>query len=142
MKPVVPDVLGELAALILRNAHPDVSPSDRASALGLTAALLGLAAESWDGRVQHLVQENRAVWALLSEGSSLLGTAGPGHPANETDLRISGLELENARLRQALIDLQARLEITGGADARALNAQIWAELTQSTQRRLTASSPV
>ena len=66
MTPTVPAVLAEIAGLAVRNAMPDVHPADRASSLGLSAALLGMAAEVWDGMAARLVEENRAVRTLLS----------------------------------------------------------------------------
>ena len=126
MKPEVPQVLAEMAQLLVRNADPAVHPADRASALGLTAALLGFAAQSWDGMAHNLVQENKAIRALLGETGA------------DEDLRLSALSAENARLRQALIALHAEVE---GKDA-AKEAAIWAELVASTERRMVMGSPV
>lgn len=125
MKPEVPAVLAEMAGLLVRNADPGVHPADRASALGLTAALLGFAAQAWDGAAHNLVQENRAIRDLL------------GLPGVDEDLRLSALSAENARLRQALIDSHAEAE---GKDP-ALEAAIWAELVASTERRMVMGSP-
>lgn len=126
MKPDVPAVLVEMAGLVARNAAPDIPPAERAGALGLTAALLGLAAEAWDGAAHNLVQENRAIRALL------------GLQGDDQDLRISILSAENARLRAALIARHAEVE---GRDPQA-EAEIWAELVASTERRRTAGAPV
>ena len=116
MNPPVPAVLAELAGLSVRNAMPDVHPADRASSLGLSAALLGVAAEVWDGMAARLVAENRAI-----------------RP------RLSALKAGNDTLRAALIELQAQAEAKGATD---LQAAIWAELVASTERRKLASSPV
>lgn len=126
MKPDVPHVLGEMAQLLVRNADPAVHPADRASALGLTAALLGFAAQAWDGAAHNLVQENRAIRLLL------------GETGTDEDLRLTVLSAENARLRQALIELHAQVE---GKDP-AKEAAIWAELIASTERRAVAGAPV
>lgn len=126
MKPEVPHVLGEMAQLLVRNADPSVHPADRASALGLTAALLGFAAQSWDGMAHNLVQENKAIRKLL------------GLQGVDEDLRLSALSAENARLRAALIARHAEVE---GKDP-AMEAAIWAELVASTDRRMVAGSPV
>jgi hypothetical protein len=126
MKPDVPAVLVEMAGLVARNAMPDVPPAERAGALGLTAALMGLAAEAWDGAAHNLVQENRAIRALL------------GLQGADEDLRISALSAENARLRAALIARHVEVE---GKDPQA-EAAIWAELVASTERRRTAGAPV
>ncbi len=126
MKPDVPAVLVELAGLLVRNAMPDVPPAERAGALGLSAALLGFAAEAWDGAAHNLVQENRAIRTLL------------GLQGDDQDLRISVLSAENARLRAALIARHAEVE---GEDPQA-EAAIWAELVASTERRRVAGAPV
>ncbi len=126
MKPDVPAVLAETAALMVRNAAPDVPPAERAGALGLSAALLGFAAQAWDGAAHNLVQENRAIRALLDETGS------------DEDLRLSALSAENDRLRVALIALHIEVE---GKDP-AKEAAIWAELVASTERRMVAGSPV
>lgn len=126
MKPEVPTVLAEMAQLLVRNADPGVPPAERAGALGLTAALLGFAAQAWDGAAHNLVDENRAI-------RKLLGLAGA-----DDDLRLSALSAENARLRAALIARHAEVE---GEDP-AMEAAIWAELVASTERRMVAGSPV
>ena len=126
MKPDVPSVLVEMAQLLVRNADPSVPPAERAGALGLSAALLGFAAQSWDGAAHNLVQENRAIRKLL------------GLQGSDDDLRISALSAENGGLRQALIVRHAEVE---GQDL-AMEAAIWAELVASTERRIVAGSPV
>ncbi len=126
MKPEVPHVLGEMAQLLVRNADPSVPPAERAGALSLTAALLGFAAQAWDGMAHNLVQENRAIRKLL------------GLDGADEDLRLSVLSAENGRLRQALIEKHAEVE---GQDP-AMDAAIWAELVASTERRMVAGSPV
>ena len=120
MTPEVPAVLMQLAAVVGRNAMPGVPEAERASELGLTAMLLGLAAEVWDGAAQHLVEENRALRKLLAESGS------------HEDLRLTRLKAENDRLRARLIDAQITAEAAG--DAARLDA-IWAELVASTERR-------
>ena len=126
MKPDVPAVLVEMAGLVARNAVPDIPPAERAGALGLTAALLGFAAQAWDGAAHNLVQENRAIRKLL------------GLQGSDEDLRISALSAENGKLRAALIAKHAEVE---GKDP-AMETAIWAELVASTERRTVAGSPV
>ncbi len=127
MNPPVPPVLAELAALMIRNAAPDAPPAERASNLGLTAALLGLAAEVWDRQAAILVDENRAIRALLAE------------TGEDADLRISALQAENSRLRAALIEAHAAAEAAGDT---ARQDAIWAELVASTERRKLSTAPV
>lgn len=127
MNPPVPAVLAELAGLMIRSAMPGVAEAERASDLGLSAALLGLAAEMWDRQAQILVDENRAVRALL------------GETGEDADLRLSALHAENDRLRAALIEAHAAAEAAGDA---AREAAIWVELVASTERRRLSTAPV
>lgn len=120
MTPDVPAVLMQLAAVAARNAAPNVPDAERASDLGLLALLLPIAAEVWDSAAQQLVEENRALRALL-------GVAGA-----DEDLRLSRLKAENDGLRQRLIEAHVAAE---QADDRARQDAIWAELKASTERR-------
>ena len=138
MTPAVPAVLAEIAGLALRNAMPDVHPADRASSLGLSAALLGMAAEVWDGTAARLVEENRAVRALLARAGEVGLDFTELAAGDDADLRISSLQAANDALRAALIALQTAAE----AKSPALDADIWIELVASTERRKLAASPV
>ena len=140
MKPDIPAVLAELAGLVARNAAPDLDPAERAGALGLSAALLGMAAEAWDGAAQRLVEENRALRALLSDAGDRAGLDAALAGTEVDDLRISVLSAANARLRAGLIALQAAVEAEDSPEARALESRIWQELRLSTERRRMSSA--
>jgi hypothetical protein len=127
MTPSVPSVLYELSQLLIRNAVPGVPDAERTNALTLSAMLLTIAAEVWDGAADTLVRENRTLAELLEE------------VAAEDDLRLSALRTENARLRSLLIAVQIAAEQAG--DVARQNA-IWAELRASTERRLLSVSLV
>jgi len=127
MTPQVPAVLGELAALLMRNAEPGVPAAERTGALTLSAMVLTVAAEVWDGAADKLVKENRALAALLDAAAA------------EADLRLSALRAENARLRARLIVAQIAAEAAGDA---ARQDAIWAELVASTERRKLSMAPV
>ena len=127
MTPNVPSVLAELAAVALRSAAPDLPPAERASNLGLTAMLLQLAAEVWDGAAARLVEENRELRALL------------GVEGADEDLRISALKAGNDGLRAKLIAAQVEAEQAGDV---ARQEAIWAELVASTERRKISTSLV
>jgi hypothetical protein len=127
MNPPAPAVLAELAGLLARNAMPGVPEAERASDLGLSAMLLGIAAEMWDRQAAILVDENRAIRALLDE----IG--------DDPDLRLAALKAENDRLRARLIEAHAAAEAAGDA---ARQAAIWAELVASTERRKISTAPV
>jgi hypothetical protein len=140
MIPTVPAVLADLAGLVARNAAPDVNPVDRASVLGLSSMLLGMAAEVWDGAAHKLVEENRALRRLLAQGP-LVGLDFEVNGQDE-DLRLSSLTAANAQLRAGLIELQTAAETHPSDIARALETAIWLELAASTERRKLAGSPV
>ena len=127
MNPQVPAVLGELSGLLMRSAMPGVPEAERASDLSLSAMLLVVAAEIWDRQAQVLVEENRAVRALLGEAG------------DDPDLRISVLQAENDRLRGRLIEAHAAAEAAGDE---ARQAAIWAELIAATERRKLSMAPV
>lgn len=127
MTPEIPDVLGELAALLIKNAAPGVPDAERASDLGLSAQLLLILAETWDRQAHILVEENRAIRDLIGETGA------------DADLRLSALQAQNNRLRAALIQAQAAAEASGD---HARQAAIWAELAASTERRRLSTSPV
>lgn len=126
MSPAIPDVLAEVAGLLLREAMSGAAPPDKAQDLALSAALVGMIVETFDGLVHRLVEENRAVRALL------------GETGEDTDLRVSALTAENRRLRGLLITRHAEAEAVGDT---ALAEAIWAELAASTERRRVSSAP-
>ena len=140
MKPDIPAVLAELAGLVARNAAPDLDPAERAGALTLSAALLGMAAEAWDGAAQRLVEENRALRALLADAGDRTGANAALVGTEGSDLTISALSAANARLRAGLIALHAAVEAEDSPEARALESRIWQELRLSTERRHMSSA--
>lgn len=127
MNPPVPPVLAELAGLMMKNAMPGVPEPERASDLGLSAMLLMVAGEIWDGQAHILVEENRAIRALLGEAGQ------------DIDFHLSALKSENDRLRAALIQAHAAAEAAGDT---ARQDAIWAELAASTERRKLSTAPV
>ena len=148
MKPDVAQVLADLAGRVARNAAPQIPAAQRAGELGLSAMLLGLAAEMWDGAAEILVQENAALRGLLATGARvsqdnarrrwLVELAG----SRDGSLRLSALQNANAELRVALIALHAELERRDDAEARSLEADIWRELVAGAERRRLAGSPI
>ena len=112
---------------MVRSAAPDRPEPERASDLGLSAQLLSVAAEIWDRQAHILVEENRAIRALL------------GETGTDDDLHLSALKAANDSLRAALIVAHAKAEAAG--DQPRL-AAIWAELKTSTERRRLSSAPV
>jgi hypothetical protein len=148
MKPDVAQVLADLAGRVARNAAPQIPAAQRAGELGLSAMLLGLAAEMWDGAAEILVQENAALRGLLAAGARvsqdnarrrwLVELAG----GRDGSLRLSALQSANAELRVALIALHAELERRDDAEAKALEAEVWRELVAGAERRRLSGSPI
>jgi hypothetical protein len=126
MTPSVPAVLAELAGLLARAAEPGMPEAERAPALRISAGILAMAIENWDGAAENLVVENRAIAGLL------------GDAAAETTFSLSALAAENARLRQALIAAHAAAEQTGD---QARQDAIWAELAAGVMRRTLTNCP-
>jgi len=146
--PKVPDVLAEMAGQMVRAADPAMPDAESASGLGLSALLLGLAAEMFDKAAHLLFTENRAVRALLGQGARTIPDAAfagrlraLSHGVDE-DLRVSALQAQNGVLRAALIELHIAAEGADGPAARALETAIWEELVDSSERRKLAGSPV
>jgi hypothetical protein len=140
-------VLADFAARFAGEIAPQVQPAYLASAIGMSAGILGMIAEDWDRAAARRVEENRAIRRLFQLAAGL--TLEPALAArlaalgqtNDDDLRLSALEAGNEALRAALIALHTAVEGMDGGPAKALNDAIWAELSASTLRRkMTAGS--
>ncbi len=129
MTPNPPELARELARRLRDEIVPELT-GFRAGNVGMTAAILDMLGEQWDGAAARLVEENDAVRALLDRGGA------PAARPRES-LRISALEAENAALRAALIDLHTAAEMRSDG---ALVDAIWAELARSVERRRIASA--
>lgn len=146
MKPEPPAVLGQLAAWLAMDLAPTVQPYQQ-SALGLAAALLGMTVEEADRAVSRRVEENAALRGLLARGADLVEARLSARlqalaEGVDESLLVSALEASNAALRAGLIELHAAVEALDGEAARALEADIWAELRASTERRVLSTAPV
>ncbi len=141
MNPAAPRVLQGVAVNLLSEVLPRIPTPFGQQLVGIAAMLDMMIAEEFDRAADRLVTENRAVRALLAEGSTILGEQCPPSVASAVksppapSLRIPDLQRENDLLRAALIDLHAAVEQTPGEAARAFEERIWAELIESTRRR-------
>ncbi len=148
MTPAVPQVLADLAARVARNAAPQIPAAERAGELGLSALLLGLAAEMWDGAAERLVLENRGFRGLLAKGAAVASTPALRQELErlsagvEESLRLSALQSANSSLRAGLIALQLDIEGREDPPAKALEAEVWRGLTEAAVRRRLSGSPV
>src|SRR5690606_4204289 len=133
-------------AWLTMDLAPTAQPYQQ-NALGLAAALIGMTIEEADRAVARRVEENAAIRALLDRGAGLVEarlSARLQALAEGVDgsLLVSELETSNAALRDGLIELHAAVEALDGEAARALEADIWAELRASTERRRLSTATV
>lgn len=148
MTPAVSQVLADLAGRVARNAASNIPAADRAGELGLSALLLGLAAEMWDGAAEILAQENADLRALLAAGAKVWGEDTRRRwldalsQGRDESLRLSALQSANGELKVALIALHAELERRDDPEARALESQVWRALVAASDRRRLSGSPV
>ncbi|MCC7267012.1 MAG: hypothetical protein IT546_06690 [Caulobacteraceae bacterium] len=139
-------MLGQLAAWLTRDLAPGVAAYQQ-SALGMSAGLIGMCIEEADRAVARRVEENAAIRGLLARGADLVEARLSARlqalaEGADASLLVSALEAVNAELRAALIDLHAAVEALDGEAARALEADIWAELRASTERRRLSAGTV
>ncbi len=141
MTPDTRSIITDLAGRMAMVFAPDLRSPYVAGSAGLTAAVLMMVAEEGDRTAHRLVEENRAIRAILTGA----GAAEP--PADlaarlrtlaagaDEDLHVSALQAANNALRSALTDLHAHVENRADEAAEALEAVIWSELVASTRRR-------
>lgn len=141
MRPDIPSVLADLAAKLRSDIAPELE-GFRAGTVSMSAAMLDMVAECWDGAVHNLVEENVALAAILNRGTALCGIPkeAPDAQLAQGDLRVSTLQSQNDRLRSDLIALQAELEQRDDEAAKALEDDVWAELRRSVERRRVGSA--
>ena len=147
MKPEVPKLLEVLAGKLLFDVAPYVSPSYRQSSVGVTAILLGMVREEWDRAASRRIEENSALRELFRNAApavtdtALRRRLEAAAISSEASLLISELERSNDALRALLIELHAHVEEQSSAQARAIEAAIWRELSASTERRKLGLAP-
>ncbi len=141
MKPEVTRALDVCAAHLLLEVAPHLAPSYRQASAMVTAIMLTSIREEIDRIAERRVVENRALRRLFADAAPVvapealrarLEEAGAGE---ETSYLISVLEAANVHLRALLIDLHAYSETLESDAARDIEAAIWRELAESTERR-------
>jgi hypothetical protein len=141
MTPDTRSIVTDVAARMGMQFAPDLKSPYLAGSAGLTAAVLMMVAEEGDRTAHRLVEENRAIRALLRDAASirpppdLAGRWAELAAGDDEDLRISALQAGNNALRKALTDLHAHLETRADGPAKTLEAAVWSELAASTNRR-------
>lgn len=113
---------------------------EQSSSAGLGMLVMQLSGQL-EVATEWLVEENATLREIFRNAASIVAEpdlrdeiAAAGHGFAE-GLRFSELRCANDMLRELLIELHAHVEGLEGADARALDAAIWAELDRSVQRR-------
>jgi len=141
MVPSVALVLNGLARTMLMDLLPQTTHPYSGQTLQLSAALSMMCAQEFDRAAARLAEENAALEALLADAAPQVGDAAlrgelqDAVTQRSASLLVSALHDRNRTLRGLLVRLQAHVETLDSPAARALDARIWAELVQSTERR-------
>ena len=133
MTPTVPIVLNGLARTLLMDLAPQVTVAYAGQTVQLAGVLTMMVAQEFERAAARLVEENAAVEAILADAGDDFASLAE---AREPSLLVSALQARNRDLRAALTRLHAQVDTVDTPEARALEARIWAELVESTRRRL------
>jgi hypothetical protein len=146
VKPEIGRFLEVASGHLLGKTGPALSGYGQSSVL-LLATMLGSVREEFERAAARRVSENAALRSIFAKGASVvqdgdlakrLEDAAAGE---DRDLLVSALESANAELRELLIALHAHVEELDTSAARSLEAEIWRELRESTERRRLALGP-
>ncbi len=141
MAPDVDAALRTIMMTLLTDIGPQISGDYPKASVQMIAVAALFMADEYDRAAELRVWENEAMRRLLRdhadkvvdrEMQQRLRDAGQGQ---DESLRVSALRVGNAELKRRLIELQAALEETPGAAARAALRDIVAFLRQAADRR-------
>jgi hypothetical protein len=127
------ETLRGIQGALLKFLLPELQSEYAKSELMLAYAMLGMAADEWDGAVQTLVDDNAALRVLLATATESLAAAGDTELAGEyrtlaaeqdSSLRIGDLAAANARLRDAVGRLAIAIEGSEVAVLRGLRSDV------------------
>ena len=130
-----------MAGALMVDVAPHVTPPYRQASVFASALMLTSIREELDRVADRRVEENRAIEDLLARAGDAIADAELRQrvaqlaAAREPSFRISALEARNAALRALLIEIHAHVETRRSEAARRVEAEIWRELTKSTERR-------
>jgi hypothetical protein len=147
VKPDVGTVLDVVAGKLLIEISPAVAPGYQRNSVALTGLLLGMVREEWERSAARRVEENAALRALFARAAAVVadavlrGRLEAAASGREDSFLISELEKSNQALRALLIEVHAHVESLVTPAARALDDEIWRELSASTERRRFALAP-
>jgi hypothetical protein len=141
MTPSVAQVLNDIARTLLMDLLPQTTHAYGSQTLQLGAALAMMCAQEFERAAARLAEENAVLVRLFSDAAGVVGDAGLRDELQAAvsqaapSLLVSALRERNNALRALLIRLHAHVEIRPGDAARAIEARVWAELVESTNRR-------
>lgn len=147
MRPDIGRVLDVCAMQLLVDVAPNLQPSYRQASAMVTGVILTSIREELDRGAARRVEENRALRELFGAAvpvvaaEALRARLEEAAAAGESGFLLSELEAENAALRALLIDLHRHVETLETPAARELEAAVWRELRQSTERRKLSLAP-
>jgi hypothetical protein len=142
MKPGVTEILNGAAQTLAMHVAPHLTATPYAIGhVGTIGLMLMLAGQEHERGADLLVQENKALRALFKDAAQsplsalLRRDLMQASERQDESLRISALEMENARLKDLLIALHEAAEETPHPWARPIEARIWAFLKESADTR-------
>lgn len=141
MKPTIGRALEVCAGTLMVDVAPHVAPSYRQASVFSAGVLLIAVGEELDRIAERRIEENAALRQIFAQAAPVVDDAAlrerlsRAASAQGSGYRISQLDADNDALRALLVELHARVESLPGDAARELEARIWRELADSTQRR-------
>ena len=150
MRPYPEEIYKAIQNVLMQHFAPELRTPYSQRELGIVAVMFGVASRSLDSEVPDLIDENRALRALLAEAHAALAQvdrAGSSEgrqtiaalPDVETSLKLSDLRRENDALRAALGALAPLIEPAADdaslAPLRDVRAKVFAHLRADAARR-------
>ncbi len=146
MRPNVEAVCKKMAEDLLVRVLPAITPAYHQGTVGMMATMFAIIGEEWDRAASRRIEENHRLRELFREAAPCVNNAALSRrllalaDSTDRDFHISALEKSNCDLRAALIELHAYVETQTGPDARRIEAAIWKDLLESTERRRLSSA--
>jgi len=135
-----------MAEDLLVRVLPAISPVYHQGTVGMMASIFAILGEEWDRAASRRIEENDRIREIFREALACVNDAALKRrltslaETKDCDFHISALEKSNCDLRAALIELHAHVEAQLGLDAGRIEAAIWKELLESTERRRLSSA--
>lgn len=145
MKPDVAIALEDFSKRLAEKIVPQLTGFD-ANSVAMISAMLKMVSEEWDRAAFWRVEENAAIRKIFRDADPIITDAALSARLRQlgaeadSDLHVSALDAANDRLRGALIDLHAHVEMLDTPQAKAVDDAIWVELRNSVERRKISSA--